>query len=118
MLMGFQPRWSNKCLTYIFCMLQWENGLKMIFLKTTIGYSIVFVMKHHIDNDMKIFKLELIEVFNVIHLKVQRLGKNAFKLSKCKWSCMMHDTLLYCADSSCGTVLLYVLFLYFLKKRP
>jgi hypothetical protein len=37
----------------------------MIFLKTIIGYSIVFVMKHQID--MKIFKLELIEVFEVIH---------------------------------------------------
>jgi hypothetical protein len=38
-----------------------KNGLKMIFLKTTLGDAIVFVMKRHID--MKIFKLKLIEVF-------------------------------------------------------
>jgi hypothetical protein len=35
----------------------------MVFLKNALGDAIVFVMKHHID--MKIFKLELIEVFNV-----------------------------------------------------
>ena len=48
--------------------------LKIIFLTVTPGNTIVFVMKHHID--MKIFKLELIEVFKVIiHLKVHRQGK-------------------------------------------